>query len=64
MESIREYKQQKREWQERINKELDAKEEEIRRIKESRDYEIAKWNLLTWNNSLFDREIAMFQEKM
>lgn len=42
LESIREYKQQKREWQERINKKLDAKEEEIRRIKESRYYEIAK----------------------
>ena len=31
----------KREWQERINKQLDAKEEEIRRIKASHYYEIA-----------------------
>lgn len=41
LQSIREYRQQKREWQERINKQLDAKEEEIRRIKASHYYEIA-----------------------
>ena len=41
LQSIREYRQQKREWQERINKQLDAKEEEIRRIKDSHYYEIA-----------------------
>ena len=41
LQSIREYRQQKREWQERINKQLDAKEEKIRRIKASHYYEIA-----------------------
>ena len=41
LQSIREYRQQKREWQERVNQQLDAKEEEIRRIKASRYYEIA-----------------------
>lgn len=41
LQSIREYRQQKREWQERINKQLDEKEEEIRRIKASHYYEIA-----------------------
>ena len=41
LQSLREYRQHKREWQERINQQLDAKEEEIRRIKESRYYEIA-----------------------
>lgn len=40
LKSIRDYRKQKREWQERINKELDAKEAEIRRIKASRYYEI------------------------
>ena len=40
LQSIREYKQKKREWQERINMQLDAKEEEIRKIKASRYYEI------------------------
>lgn len=35
LQSIRDYREQKREWQERINKELDAKEAEIRRIKAS-----------------------------
>ena len=30
LQSIREYRQHKREWQERINKQLDEKEEEIR----------------------------------
>ena len=42
LQSIREYKEQKRLWQERINKQLDAKEEEIRRIKESHYYEMAE----------------------
>jgi len=41
LQSIREYMQYKREWQERINKQLDAKEEEIRKIKESRYCELA-----------------------
>ena len=41
LQSIREYREQKREWQERINKQLDEKEEEIRRIKESKYYEFA-----------------------
>ena len=41
LNSIREYREQKRQWQERINKQLDAKEEEIRRIKESHYYELA-----------------------
>ncbi len=41
LQSIREYRQQKREWQERINKQLDEKEEEIRRIKASGYYELA-----------------------
>lgn len=40
LQSIRDYKVKKREWQERINKELDAKEAEIRRIKASGYYEI------------------------
>jgi len=40
LESIRDYREQKREWQERINRELDAKEAEIRRIKASGYYEI------------------------
>lgn len=40
LNSVREYREQKREWQERINKQLDAKEEEIRRIKASRYYKI------------------------
>ncbi|MBR1401829.1 MAG: hypothetical protein IJ562_09685 [Prevotella sp.] len=39
LESIREYKEQKRQWQERINRKLDAKEDEIRRIKASHYYE-------------------------
>jgi hypothetical protein len=41
LQSIREYRQQKREWQERINKQLDEKEEEIRKIKASHYYELA-----------------------
>ncbi len=41
LQSLRDYRQQKREWQERINQQLDAKEEEIRRIKASHYYEIA-----------------------
>ena len=41
LQSIREYREQKREWQERINKKLDEKEEEIRRIKASHYYELA-----------------------
>jgi hypothetical protein len=41
VQSLREYRQQKREWQERINKELDEKEEEIRRIKASGYYKLA-----------------------
>ena len=41
LQSIRDYRVQKREWQERINQHLDAKEEEIRRIKNSHYYEIA-----------------------
>jgi hypothetical protein len=41
LQSIREYRQQKREWQERINKQLDEKEKEIRKIKASHYYELA-----------------------
>ena len=41
LQSIRDYRQQKKEWQERINRLLDAKEAEIRRIKTSGYYEIA-----------------------
>lgn len=41
LQSIRDYKRQKREWQERINKQLDKKEEEIRLIKASGYYELA-----------------------
>lgn len=42
LQSIRDYKRQKREWQERINKQLDKKEEEeIRQIKASGYYKFA-----------------------
>ena len=43
LQSIRDYKRQKREWQERINKQLDIKEEEeeIRQIKASGYYKFA-----------------------
>lgn len=41
LQSIREYRQQKHQWQERINKQLDEKEEEIRKIKASHYYELA-----------------------
>ncbi len=40
LQSIRDYRKQKAEWQERINKLLDEKEAEIQRIKESRYYDI------------------------
>jgi hypothetical protein len=40
LQSIREYRQHKREWQERINKQLDEKEEEIQKIKAARYYEL------------------------
>lgn len=39
--SIREYRKKKQEWQERINKQLDAMEDEIHRIKASQYFEIA-----------------------
>ena len=40
LQSIRDYKRQRREWQERINKQLD-KEEKIRQIKASGYYKFA-----------------------
>lgn len=40
IESLRAYREHKRQWQERINKELDAREAEIQQIKESRYFEI------------------------
>lgn len=52
IESLRAYRVQKRQWQERINKELDAREAEIQRTHQ----------LFHEVISLFDSQIALFQE--